>query len=203
VASQTDIFNRALTIIGESTVAAPTEDTKRARVLFSLYDTTRDALLRSYRWGFAMKRAALPASSTVPLHQFERQFPLPSDFLRLDFVGDFFVGLSLTDYRNTDESAYALAASDAGTVIESNLPAPLNIRYIARITVTAYFDALFVEALAAKLGADGALAITESSKAIAGAERAFERAIAAAVQTNAIERPPVPNADDAWLMGRL
>lgn len=201
--AKVDLFNRACILLGENPVASPTEDTKRARTLLAIYDSTRDALLRGYRWGFAMKRAALPALSTAPLHQFARQFQLPSDFLRLDFVGDYFVGLSMTDYRGTDESEYAIANAASGTVIESNQSAPLNIRYIARIDVEGYFDALFAEAFAAKLAVDTADAITESGKAKQNAELAFGRAIQSAIATNAIERPPVPLPDDSWVVSRL
>lgn len=201
--AQVDLFNRACILLGENPVSAPTEDTKRARTLLAVYDTTRDALLRGYRWGFAMKRAALPALSDAPLHQFDLQYQLPSDFLRLDFVGDYFVGLSMTDYRTTDESDYALANAASGTVIETNIPAPLNIRYVARIETTGFFDALFSEALAAKLAVDTADAITESGKSKQNAEMAFGRAIQSAIATNAIERPPVPIGDDAWMLSRL
>lgn len=203
MASQVEIMNRAIVMLGEQAITSPSDDVKAARELSRIYDTTRKALLRGYRWGFAMKRQALAASATVPAFQFDYQYPAPSDFLRLDFVGDYFVGASLTDYRTTDESVYALASSASGLVIETSLPAPLNVRYIADITTTTHFDPLFVEAFAAKLAVDAAITLTNSGAKLDLVARAFAMAIGAAVTTSAIERPPVKLPDDEWMLARM
>lgn len=203
MAAQIDIFNRALVILGEERVSSPSQDVKAARELSAVWETTRRALLRGYRWGFAMKRAQLAALASAPLTQFDFQYLLPSDFLRLDFVGDFFVGLSLTDYRTSDESEYALGANASGTVLETNLAAPLSVRYVADLTVTTTYDALFTEALAAKLAVDTGWSLTKSGTAIKIARDAFMASIQAAISVGAIERPPVPTADDSWIMSRL
>lgn len=203
MASQVEIMNRAAAILGEERISSPSEDVKVARELSATWAISRRALLRGYRWGFAMKRAALAALSTAPAHQFDYQYQLPADFLRLDFVGDWFAGLSMTDYRNTDESEWALANVATGTVIETSLPAPLNIRYVADIETTTFFDALFVEAFAGKLAVDVATTLTNSSGRLDAARAAFGMAIGEAIRTSAIERPPVALPDDSWIMSRL
>lgn len=204
MASQVEIMNRALVLLGEARITSPSDNVKAARELSAIWDTTRKALLRSYRWGFAMKRDELAALADAPLSQFDLQYQTPADFLRLDFVGDWFVGLSLSDYRGSDESEWALAAGTGATpVIETNMAAPLSIRYVGDIVNPNAFDALFTEAMAAKLALDAANALTQSAQKEATAGRAFERAIRAAVVANAIERPPVPIADDSWVMARL
>lgn len=202
MASKIDIFNRALVILGEERVSSPSQDVKAARELSAVWETTRRALLRAYRWGFAMKRAQLAASSTAPSFQFDYQYPLPSDFVRLDAVGDEFVGASLTDYRTTDESAYAMANTASGSVIETSLPAPLNVRYVADITVETHFDPLFSMAFAAQLAVDVAITLTNSGNKQQSAAAARAAAISAAVTANAIERAPVPMPDDAWILAR-
>lgn len=203
MASKTDIFNRAIVILGEERITDPTQDVKAARELSAVWDTTRQALLRGYRWGFAMKRAQLAALAAAPLTQFDFQYQMPAGFLRLDFVGDYFVGLSMTDYRTGDESEYALANGAAGTVLETNLGAPLSIRYVADITVPTYYDALFTEALAAKLAVDVGWTLTKSQAAVGIARAAFQAAITAAIAVGAIERPPVQQPDNSWMMSRL
>jgi hypothetical protein len=203
MASQVEIFNRAIVLLGEERITSPTQDVKAARELSAVWDTTRKALLRSYRWGFAMKRASLAALATPPLAQFDRQFLLPADFLRLDFVGEFFVGASLTDYRTIDESEYGLAQVAEGTVIETDMQAPLPIRYIGDVTDPNRFDALFVEAFAGKLAVDVASTLTNSDSALGAARQAFGMAVSLAMRVGAIERPPVPLPDDAWILGRL
>lgn len=203
MASQVDVFNRALVIIGEKRVSSPSEDTKAARELSAIWDTTREGLLRAYRWSFAMKRAQLAPLATPPAWGFSLQFPLPSDFLRLDQAGDFFVGLSTADYVGASEAAYAIERSTSGRVILTDMQNPLNIRYVSNVTVPTEFDPLFTEALAAKLGLDAGAALTDSSSKVEKAERAFERAIAAAIRVNAIERPPETQPDGAWVAARL
>jgi len=203
MASQIEIFNRAIVLLGEERITAPTQDTKAARELNAIWDTSRKALLRSYRWGFAMKRASLAALAAAPLAQFDRQFLLPADFLRLDFVGEFFVGASLTDYRTIDESEYAMAQVAEGTVIETDMQAPLPIRYLADVADPNRYDALFTEAFAAKLAVDVANTLTNSTSAANGARTAFGLSISLATRVGAIERPPVPLPDDAWILGRL
>jgi hypothetical protein len=150
-----------------------------------------------------MKRASLAALATPPLAQFDRQFLLPADFLRLDFVGEFFVGASLTDYRTIDEAEYALAQVTEGTVIETDMQAPLPIRYVADVADPNRFDALFTEALAAKLGVDVALTLTNSDGVAGAVRQAFGMSISQAMRVGAIERPPTPLPDDAWILGRL
>lgn len=202
MASQVEIMNMAIVLLGEQRIASPSEDIKPARELSAVWDMTRQGLLRGYRWGFAMKRAALAALSTTPLHQYAYQFLMPSDCLRLDFVGDYFAGASLTDYRTSDESLWSIAATDSGSVIETDLPAPLNIRYVSDITNAARFDALFSQALAAKLAGVVAASLTKSATIRDQAAQAFGMAISQAVGTNAIERPPMPMADDSWILTR-
>lgn len=202
MASQVEIMNRAIVLMGETRISSPTQDSKAARELLAVWDTTRKALLRSHRWGYAMKRAQLAALGTPPLYQFAYQYLLPSDFIRLDFVGDYFVGASFTDYRTTDESLYGLAYTASGTVIEANLPAPLNVRYVADVTDTTKYDALFTEALAAKLAVDTVRSITDRGSAMDDASRAFGLAISAAMAVGAIERPPVNLPDTEWVLAR-
>lgn len=202
MASKVEIMNMALVILGEQRIASPTEDVKAARELSAVWDISRRALLRAYRWGFAMKRVALAASATAPAFQFDYQYQLPADFVRLDSVGDYFVGASLTDYRTTDESAFALANTTSGTVIETSIAPPLNVRYVADIETTTFFDPLFTFALAAQLAVDVAITLTNSSGKLTAAGNARGAAIGAAVMANAIERAPVPSPDDSWILAR-
>lgn len=202
MASQVEIMNMAIVLLGEQRISSPSEDIKPARELSAIWSMSRQALLRAYRWGFAMKRDSLAALSSTPLHQYAYQYLLPSDCLRVDFVGDYFAGASLTDYRTTDESLWAIAATDSGAVIETDLPAPLNIRYVSDVTVPTRFDALFAQALAAKLAVSVATSLSKSATIRDQVAQAFAAAISSAVAANAIERPPSPMADDSWMLTR-
>lgn len=199
MATATDIANRALTLIGEARVVSMDDASKQAKACKSQFDITRQSELRANRWGFAMRRAQLAASATAPAFQFARAFPFPTACLRVDFVGDYYVGPSLTDYRTSDESAFAIE----GRSILTDLPAPLDVRYLVDVTDASQFDAMFVDAMAAKLAADIAIDLTQSKAMFEKSMAAYGLAIARAKQVNAIERPPEPLPDDSWVLARL
>jgi hypothetical protein len=197
MAAPVAIANSALVLIGQDPIISLDDGSKRAIACKTQYDIVRQSELRAHRWGFAMKRAELAALATVPISQFDFAYAMPVDLLRLDFVGDTFVGLSLTDYRTSDESEFAIE----GREILTNKPAPLNIRYVYDVIDGSQFDALFTDALANRL----ALSVTETLRASVPKllPEMYAQIISRAYQVNAIERPPVPLADDSWIMSRL
>jgi len=198
VASKIEIFNRALVILGEARVAAPTQDAKGAREQLAIWDTTRRSLLESYRWSFAMRRVGLAPLAASPAFGFTLQFLLPPDYLRLDFVEDFFVGIGSVDLRLGGEDPYSVEGSTGGMIILSDLANPLNIRYIADVTTTTHYNATFTEALAAKLALDAGWSITKNKTAVGKAQDAFNTAISTAWRVQAIERPPEQQPDTPW-----
>ena len=199
MASQTEICNLALTKLGESNrITTIDDDTKPARELKAVYDMTRDALLRGHRWHFAMTRTALASLVAAPAWGYDTQFQLPPDFLRLDFVGDFYVGTDLSEFRGTESMFYALE----GGKLLCDLDDPLNIRYVARIEDTSLYDPLFNEAFACKLGLQAVEALTQSNSKQESIAAQYDVAIREAKRTNAIERPPTPLADDTWMTAR-
>jgi hypothetical protein len=203
MASQVEICNRALTLIGEESITSLNDDTKRARVMKSLWETTHRALLRGYRWGFAMARAQLAALSTAPAFGFTTSYQMPTALLRLDMVGDIWVWSS-TSFPAVPGGIISPNGYFAveGRLIMTNLAAPLNIRYVANITDTNQFDALYAEALAAKLAVDACEAITQSSGKKQGVRDDFMLAIREAIRVNAIERPPEQIPETSWIIAR-
>jgi hypothetical protein len=175
------------------------DNNKQARIMSGLWDTVRRAELRRHPWSFAMKRAALPALSSPPAWGYSTAFQLPADFLRVVQVNDFYVSPSETDYRTMDDSPYAI---EGGTLLAS-FPAPLKVRYVADIADPGAFDAMFVEALAAKLAYEACEGITQANEKKNVASEDYKAAIKAAAHVNAIEKPAQGIADDAWMTSRL
>ena len=65
--SMVSICNRALSKIGdEITILSVDDATKPARYCKILYPETRDMVLRSYPWRFALKRYRLAPSAEPP-----------------------------------------------------------------------------------------------------------------------------------------
>jgi len=83
-----DICNGALIRIGERVISSLTDGTATADLCSNRYEIARRKVLRSHPWKRARKRAVLAASGTAPDFQWERQFPIPSDCLRVWLVTD-------------------------------------------------------------------------------------------------------------------
>lgn len=199
MASQTAIANRALTKLGAARILSLTDDVESARVINSMWDIVREAELRSKNWNFSITRTSLAALLSAPSWGYDHAYQLPSDCLKVIQVGEYFPGVSLTDFRSSNEAEYQIE----GQNILSNLDAPLKIRYVADITDTGLWDSLFVEAFASRLAYESCEAITQSNSKKKSAENDYIKAIREAVRADAIENPPEPLPDDTWMMSRL
>ena len=134
MASEVEICANALRDLGEDPITSLTDDTERARLCNALYGQTRDAVLRAYPWNFAITRQKLARESAAPAYEYAYQYALPTDPYALKVL-DLYEG---NEWKI--EGRKLLTDSDTAT-----------IRYIARVTDTAQFDSLFVEALTARL----------------------------------------------------
>lgn len=199
MASNIDIANRALTKIGSKRILSMDDNTKEAREIKSCFAIVRDGEMRAHNWHFTIKRAKLAAHASAPEFGFVRQFRLPADNLKALQVGEFYPGVSLSDYSNADEAEYRI---ENGFIL-TNYPAPLSYRYVARIEDPSIYDALFVEAFACKLAMEVCEAITQSSTKRQEARDEYRFAVREAIRSNAIETPPTRVADDTWTLARL
>jgi hypothetical protein len=145
--SEVAICNLALAELGRSVeIVALDEPSQAARACARRYPYARDAVLRSFDWNFAARRASLPARATPPAFGDATVFPLPADCLLVRKVHD--------------------VADDAWEIEDRSLlaraPAPLRISYTARIVNPALFDVLFTDALVTRLAADLAVQLADS-----------------------------------------
>lgn len=199
MASQIEIVNRALYKLGAGRILSLADNVNRARVMADLWPTTRDLCLRSYLWSFALKRAILDPLADAPLWGYAKQFQLPADFLRMVQVNDIFVGPSMSDYRNSDESMYAIE----GQNLLCDLASPLKIRYIWRVNAEGLFVSDFCDALACFLALAGCQQITQSETKKESIRNDLKESLRNAMRVNAIEKPSQPIPDDTWMLGRL
>ena len=129
-----------------------TDDTERARLCNSFYADARDAVLRLHPWNFAITRASLAQLTDTPSHGFAYQYSLPTSPYCLRVLG-----MEYEDYIFKIENY-----STQGRVLLTD-ESSAKILYVARITDTTQFDALFVDVLTAKLAVDLTYPITNSS----------------------------------------
>lgn len=218
------IANRALTLLGVKRIVALTDASTPARSINAVFEQVRDSELRAHVWNFALKRATLAALATPPPFQFSLAYQIPADSLQIVMVGDFYINVTLTDYRTTDESAYAieggqiltnpirfvpvdgldpeLTAPESDTGLPPS-PPPLHIRYVADITNTSFWDPLFCEAMACKLAETCCYDLTEDNSKLQAISAMYKQSLNRAIGVNAIEKPPQPEPDDSWVISRI
>ena len=138
--SETKICNAALAKIGAKRINNIDTDTSPEAIQCRThYEMTRDALIRSHWWRFASARKKLAEDVTEPDFEWDSQFILPNDFLRMK---------SIYENRFSDENyrSYVLE----GQRLLTN-ESTMKIRYIKKVTDVTEFDPLFVEVLVLQL----------------------------------------------------
>lgn len=176
MASEVEICNMALDLLGADRIQSFADDTQSARLCSLNYPNLRDAVLMAYPWRFAIRRVSLTALATAPLYDWGFQYQLPTgpDPLKCLLV------LDTEQDPNTADREWTIE----GTKIFCDYSSPLKIRYIAQVIDTKEYDALFVIALSARLAIFLAAHITESAGRIDQARALYMEALAEARATN-------------------
>lgn len=190
MASVVGVCNSALQKLGSSErITSLADNSKHARALNAAYESIRDKLLRATPWNFAIKRAQLAAAVTTPLFTKANAFPLPSDFLRL---------LPTDPEDNANTLDWQI---ESGSIV-TNDDAPLEIRYIWRVTDPNAMDVLFLDLWATELALQTCLEITGSNTKKEALREDRKVILREAKRVNAIEsEAPVP-PDDTWITAR-
>jgi len=195
MASRTDIANLALTRLGAAAISSLTDASVAAGVMDTLFAPTVEAELRANLWQFSRARALLAQLADAPAFGFAAQYLLPADFLRLLRVH---VGYSVP-LQATGNPPYSIEANR----ILVDHAGPLPIQYVARVTDTGQFDALFVQVLAARLAFEACERLTNSNTKKQMLADDYAQALKTARRANAVERPAARLAEDTWLAARL
>lgn len=202
MASQVEIANLCLSILGKPTIASFLDNSNAARVINAEYDMIRRALLRGRSiWRFSIRRASLPALTAAPISgPFTQQYALPPDCLRVLLAGNTYPGLDLSDYRlGPDDSGYEVE----GRNILCDYGAPLALKYVGDITDTTLFDPCFCIYLAADLAYTCCERLTGSDAKQVAAKQRKADALSQAASSNALENTPQSVADDSWVAARM
>lgn len=183
--SKTSIMNRALDMIGAANITSPTQNSKSARALNRAWDPVLDFLLSKHDWGFAIKRDELAQSATDPDYEYDRQYTLPNDFIRLLEVHPKYL-------KHRLEGQFIVANTDT-----------LRIKYVAKITDPNEFSADFAELLAKGLAAEICFKITQSRTLTVDKKAEFKEAMRWAMSdASKSSGTPLPSADDVWMSHR-
>jgi len=174
MASEVDIINSALNMVGATNIIARSEDSKSARVTNQRFDYVRDAVCRAHPWNCLITRRTLASDAASPTFGFTNQYTLPTDpyclrVLRLDYLD--------VDFRVEGRKIHC----DEDT---------LNLIYLARITDPNEWDQLLIESIAARLAADTAFALVQSTSLVATLYSLYETKLSEARFVDATEGTP-------------
>jgi|TARA_R110000803_G_scaffold50766_2_gene105232 hypothetical protein len=191
MASAVDICNLALQRLGSKSISSLTEDSTSGRACNRIYEHARDSELRAHPWSFARSRATLAAEATDPDFGYSKQYPLPSDCLRI-LPNDGSNTVSRQDDWQIE-----------GRKILTDDTSPIYLVYIKQVTDENDFDSLFTELLISRIAMDIAEAVTQSNTKKDDAQVRYTNAKKDARKANAFGRGAQTPPDDAWLTSRL
>ena len=147
MASNVDICNSALNMIGASNIISLTEDSRAARVCNQRFEFVRDAVMRARPWNCLIVRTSLAADSDTPAFEFDHQHTLPTDPYCLRVL------------RPQDPDT--VFRVEGRKIISSTTP--FKMIYVARITDPNEYDQLLIESIASRLAADISYALVNSA----------------------------------------
>ena len=205
--SETEICNIALTRIGHQMIASLDENTKGAELCRLHYPRSRDALLRSHVWNFAISRATLALDATTPNHEYTYRHALPTDCLKV-----------IRTNWEADGTVGAAVYGFPGLVGSMDTPTPYriegrylvcnetvaSIEYVARITDTAQFDELFTDCLAQRVAAEIGMALMDNQAAVKTLWDVYQAKVSEAMTVDSQEGTPRGIVDaSGWIRARV
>jgi hypothetical protein len=196
--SITGIANAALLKLGDELLISIDDGSKRAESIKTIFQSQYEQLLRMHPWNFATKRILLPADVEVPAYDWQRQFTLPTDFVRLIEVRDGRTPPFNVPYVTGDEILYEFE----GRKILTNLLAPLKISYIYLAPIS-LMDASFEDLLACSIAYELAETISRSNPKKTALGEECKSSLAMAKKIDTLEGPARPMPDTGWVFANL
>lgn len=185
MASQVEIVNLALNALGESDfILAMNENTKSARLANLIWESSKRKVLEDHTWKFATKRINLSPLVATPAYEYDYQYQVPSDFIRIVEVSD--SNEPLEDYE-TNESMILCNESI------------IYLKYIYDITNTELFTAGFANCFSIYLAHKMAYNITGNRSKESDLLQIYIQELRNAKDNDAASSTPKqPIANDLW-----
>lgn len=177
MASDVEIINNALSMLGEKNITSLTDNTVRARQAATLYGPTRDSVLRAHPWKCAIVRKQLAQLSTNPVYSWGHAFQLPADPYCLRVV-------SMNENQAWGESGEQWDVEGRTLVTNAGTA---NIKYVSRITDPNQYDSNLYECFALLLASKLAPLITGKDTTGVGLYKIYAQALQQARTVNGQE----------------
>lgn len=178
----------ALGYLGAEPILSVDEETAPARRLKNCWDAVVAELLVEHDWNFAIKRASLAMVEPTPEHGWDYAYQLPGDCLRV--------------MEAKSEESIIPWTIETGGLLLSNIDS-VDITYVSHVKATGRFPPGFVGALAAKLGMELALALTDSPQRFSMLQKMYEQRLSRAKRADYREDYRTDVFDEStWLEAR-
>ena len=201
MASVVDICNLALARLGDNATVSsisPPEGSAQADHCARFYPIALDSLLEMHAWKFAIRREVL-AELISNSWGWSFAYAMPSGVVKILAV------LSETDSTESETQPYEVEVNGSGVPVILTDQDAASLRYIAHVTDTTRFSALFVDALAWLLASylAGPLIKGDAGAAMARAcLQSFQVALSGAKVSDANQRKIDLDHQPAWIAGR-
>ena len=188
MANQVDICNGALTKIGANEINSLDDPTKAARKCKLRYNICRKYVLRSHPWRAIRKFASISPETTKPPMQYNYQFILPPDLIRLWLVTNV-NGKPRRDYEKVGNKIYANWEM-------------CYIKYGVDEVDAEKYDDMMVETLSLYLAKDIGYSITQDRGIVSDVNAEYEAVMRRAKSVDSKEDFPRVVRGNQWLEER-
>lgn len=173
--SDVAICNQAIGWVGGNLIISLDQEQTEAQLAKANYALLRNALLEAADWTFAMRRFVPPQLAIGPAWGYPYNFQLPSDVLRVCYVGQ--------SARPEEGDPVASWVREGHTILAEQ--SQIFVRAVVEIADPNLFSPLFTQALAARLAMDLAIPIANSRSLQSDMANLFASKMAEAVAQDA------------------
>lgn len=196
MASKIEIANRALVRLGAARISSLDENSANARAVKDAFDFVAEEVMASHTWNSITTRTSLAKLSEDPLWEYEKQYPLPGDYLRMVEI----------DSIDPDEpwavEQFKDSSNNIHKVLLVDLATPVNIRYVRNETNTGRWGIHLASTVAARLSVELVEQLGKSGRTREQMERMHERVFAQARKVDAQEGGVHAIAQSKWISER-
>jgi len=192
MASEVDVANVALRLVGGTRITSLTQGTPNANAIKDIFDEVRDRLLE-YPWNFATNRVQLAQSTTSPSFGFDNAFALPSDWIFSISAHDNDEGVGTIVYREEQVGSQKVIATNSTSVY---------LTYTKKEEDTNLMTPAFRTALASALARDLAITIANSNVLEDQLAKRARQDLARAKSADAMGSFPEPRPRGTWANSR-
>ncbi len=188
MASVVSVANLALTILGADRITSLDDGSENARRITNVYYSALEDVLRIHPWNFAIARSQLGRLASTPLFEYDYEYQLPADYLRVITVSD---GTNIIeDYKVEGKKLLC----DYTTV---------KIKYIKNTSDANQYTSQFIYVLANRIAAEIAYAVTNNKVLAEEMFKLYQSRLQTAKEADAQESDSVHIIDqDLWAVDK-